>query len=214
MVKKSPKKSKVKYPSDREISRLQIVEKYKKRPSPPYHAANAPNWVMKGNNGFYYLSKQNKAGIYQWKKLKMDDEQDYTKSAYEYYSQFEDYTAKYNVKDFIKKTKQVAKVLLKHNIYFLYIGWKNVRDFIDYAWDDAKEYVKKKCNEECSVIFYTNYRLFWAEYMTGEVFMQHDILKKDKDIVVETFKKYFGKSFSWTGSNRKALLVKLPGLKK
>jgi hypothetical protein len=50
--------------------------------------------------------------------------------------------------------------------------------------------------------------------MTGDVFMQHDILKKDKDIILETFKKYFGKSFLWNGSNRKALLVKLKGLEK
>jgi len=41
-------------------------EKYKKRPSPPYHARDYPGKTKKGNDGQYYVSKKGKRGIYRW----------------------------------------------------------------------------------------------------------------------------------------------------
>lgn len=213
------KKDEVKYPTEKEIAKLTKVEKYKDRPSPPYHAADAPNWVILGNDKYYYISRKNKSGIYQWKRLKQTEDENLTKSAYEYYSQFKDYKPLYDIKPFIKNIKKVKKDLEKHKIFLVPIGWSKVWDFIDYAWDDAQEYVEKKTKtghfdvlETHSFLLYTDHRLFWAIHKDGEVTIQHNILKKDREFIIETFKKYFGKSYSWNGSDRKTITIKLKKL--
>lgn len=44
--------------------------KYTKRPSPPYSAQNYCGMKKKGNDGHFYISKQNKNGICRWVKCK------------------------------------------------------------------------------------------------------------------------------------------------
>ena len=43
--------------------------KYDYRPSPPYKASSCKNTRKKGNDGFMYVSKKNKNGVYRWEKV-------------------------------------------------------------------------------------------------------------------------------------------------
>lgn len=42
--------------------------KYDYRPSPPYKASSCKNTRKKGNDGFMYVSKKDKNGVYRWKR--------------------------------------------------------------------------------------------------------------------------------------------------
>lgn len=42
--------------------------KYDYRPSPPYKASSCKNTRKKGNDGFMYVSKKDKKGVYRWKR--------------------------------------------------------------------------------------------------------------------------------------------------
>lgn len=189
--------------------------KYSERPSPPYHANECKNKIMKGNDKKSYISKPNKNGIFKWYPLKSG------KTPEEYYNQFpEKKIKKYIFPD--KVLEAVKKDLLKENILFIKIGWKNVYDFIDDAWYDVTRLIEKKSiikkirqtdkksdiTNIISFIFYTDYRRFWSE-INGELFLQYNILPKDKPKVIEIFKNYFGRRFIWNGSKNKALLIKL-----
>lgn len=197
--------------------------KYKSRSSPPYHANDCPNVILEGNDENQYISMPDKNGVYHWKKIK------YGKNAEDYYSQFPDYTKpKYDIKSTLEKLDKIKKELEKHNIYLFFIGWKNVTWFIDYAWEDAEEMAKstklgKKIMsdntnkftsvfDKISFLFFTDHRIYWTR-RNGEIFMQHNILKKDKDVVIQIFKKYFGNKFVWDGKPQHAILIKVTDLK-
>lgn len=97
--------------------------------------------------------------------------------------------------------------LRKEGIYFLEIGWKLVGNWIDYAWDDVIDMIKKLTKAkndpyDYSFIFYTQHRLFWAK-RDSSLYLQHNILKKDKEIVIQIFKKHFKTKFNWSGSDKK-----------
>lgn len=66
--------------------------------------------------------------------------------------------------------------------------------------------------DKYSFMLYTNKFLFNAS-IEGKIFLQHNILPKDKDLVINIFKKYFGKSFTWDGTSKSAMSIKLNKLK-
>lgn len=203
---------KYKHLTDEQIKKLLKVEKYKKRPSPPYHAGDCKNCIVPGNDGNNYVSKQNISGVYQWKRLWDARE---CKTPYEYHSQFGDYTKKYDPGDFIAKYKLVSRELLTHGIYCFKIGWKNVGDFIDFAWEDAVNYVRYKINDSSidefskTFVFYTENGLFWATHNTGEIEIQHNISRGDKKLVIDVFKKHFGNKYKWNGTKHRTITVKI-----
>ena len=164
----------------------------KKRGSPSFGAQGCSKMIMKGNDGKLYISKADKRGVYTWKKFTMMDE---AKSAEDYYFQWGVLEEKFNKKDFMKKFKNAQKELEKHGIYFLCIGWKCCLYFIDDAWYVAEDILMKKAKVENpslrSLIFLTDYKLFEAIYDSGVVRLQHNILRKDKDIVKNVLKKHF-----------------------
>lgn len=189
--------------------------KYKSRPGPPYHANDCKHKVMSGNNGKQFVSRPDKNGSFKWYPIKMG------MSPEEYYMQLNTGHVKKYV--FPKSKLDVIKgELLKQNILFFNIGWKNVMDFIDYAWDDAEQLAEKtsivkklrKTDKDSftmnlvSIIFYTEHRRYFSE-IDGQLFLQHNVLKKDNKKVIEVFTKIFGKDFVWNGRNNKALLIKL-----
>ena len=189
-------------------------KKYEKRPSPPYHANDCKNVILKGNDNLDYVSVPDKDGRHFWKKIKEG------KTAEEYYFQFKHYDKRYDVDEILKKLNNIKKELWKHKIYFIFIGWENVWDFIDNAWDDAIEIVAKKMGnsrevdtlkvmDNASLIFYTEHRVFAATYDTGEITLQHNILDKDVNIVYDIFKKEFGNRFKWNKKNDMTLNIKL-----
>ena len=44
------------------------TKKYLDRPSPPYHASECPNKIMKGNDGNKYISVASERGPFKWVK--------------------------------------------------------------------------------------------------------------------------------------------------
>lgn len=193
----------------------------KLRPSPSMHASEWKNKIKDGNDGRQYVSLPDKNGVYKWKKIKNGEE---AKTPEEYYSQFPEnkkYIVKYDTYDVLSKLKLISDELTKHHIYIFPVGWKKVWWFIDFAWDDATNILKKKSyvynkltNKDTlfidvvSYIFFTENRLYWSS-IKGILNLQHQIRKEDKKIIIDTFKKYFGKRFSWSGSDPKTLNIKL-----
>lgn len=185
--------------------------KYADRPSPPYHANECQNKIKTGNDGKAYVSRPDKNGLFHWMKIKTG------KTPEEYYEQFPDSKPKKYI--FPEKTlERVKNDLLKHDILMFHIGWKDVGNFIDYAWSDAEALAKKskigKRDDKVNMIFYAEHRRYFSEIL-GDLFLQHSILTKDKRLIVnEIFTKYFGKDFSWNGSKNKAMHIKLKLIKR
>lgn len=182
-----------------------MVDK-KLRPSPSVSAQEHPNEIMLGNDGEDYVSKPDKNGVYHWKKLS------WKKSAEEYYMQFPKFYLdkkffKFNTETLLKKLKKVKDQLKKHNIHLLEIGWNKVYNFIDYAWEEARNKYKDTNNLQ-NLLFYTDNALFRAKNQ-GVLFFQWDLNKENLKIVNELMKKEFGKKYIEPPNVKKAIIVKL-----
>jgi hypothetical protein len=190
-------------------------QKYKTRPSPPYHADNCRDKIMKGNNGKQFISRPDKNGSYKWYPIS------HGKTPEDYYSQFPDNKEKKY--QFLKKTfNAIAKELEEKNILLFHVGWNKIYELVDNAWIDAEKLTEKSkivkeirktgdkndVHKLVSFLFYTEHRRYWSE-ITGELYLQNNILKKDVKDVKEIFTKYFGNNFVWNGSNKKTILIKL-----
>jgi hypothetical protein len=178
-----------------------IVKKneYLKRPSPSYHANDYKWKVMKGNDGYDYISRPDKRMIFHWKRITNG------KTAEEYYKQFGDYKpVKYKIDNTEKLLKRVDGELNKHNIKIYYLRWKNTGLFMDNAWLE----LYKKTDFSKSFIFYTENQKYWA-MRTGILSLQHNILNKDKNLINEIFKKHFGKKYKWPGTPGKAIVLNI-----
>ena len=166
------------------------MSKYGKRESPPVSAQDFPNKIRKGNDGEEYVSRADKNKVYRWYKIKSM----YNCSTPEkYYMQFpENYLQKkfykYDLKKLEMKINRVKKELKQKNIYLFKIGWKNVYNFIDYAWEDAREHNKE------NFIFYTEKALFWAQN-SGKLTLQCSLQKGVKEEAFEIFHKIFKNKF-------------------
>ena len=188
-------------------------EKYKKRPSPPYHANDCKGKIMNGNDQSQYISREDLNGVYHWKKLKNEYACD---SAEEFYSQFKKYEPKYDNKDLLSKLDLVERDLLKSKIYLLYIGWKDVGNFIDDAWEEATIMMSKKLgkNEEdvygnTEIMLYTEHKLFWST-IKGELPIEHRNIAITTDRrIIDIFTKYFDKSVLFPKDPDKPIIIKL-----
>lgn len=149
------------------------------------------------------------------------------RTAEEYFDQFNNtppVKTRYaiSLKQTLTKLKQLMTELAKHKIPLFKIGFHNVGDWIDYAWDDAEEKVKKigyvqekldpkndlSLFDNISFMFFTDHRRFWS-LRNGQLFISHNIIRSDKKLVMELFQKYFGKKFKWDGNKNKNILLKL-----
>jgi hypothetical protein len=123
-----------------------MTSKYITRKSPPVSATKFPNKIKLGNDGNEYISKPDKNKVYKWKLIKQMDQ---CKDANNFYLQFPKYYLdkkfiKYNFNNTYKKLNKILNILKKENIFLLNIGWKNVYNFVDNAWYDAKKILIKK----------------------------------------------------------------------
>ena len=167
-----------------------------------------------------YVSKKNKKNKFEWVKVigYLD-----CNTPEKYFSQF-GHKIKYKFPK--KEIILLEKELRKNNIFFYQIGWDNVWFYVDYAWSDVEELVKKekyiktlnitknkkvdmlKLFDNVSFLFYSEFRKYWSQ-VDGKLEFQHNIIKKDKEKVIEIFTKIFYQKFSWNGSAKKTILVKL-----
>ncbi len=166
------------------------MSKYEKRDSPSVSAQDFPNKIKEGNDGEEYVSRADKNKVYRWYKIKSMDK---CSTAEKYYMQFpENYLQKkfykYDLKILETKIKRVKKELEKKKIYLFKIGWKKAYNFIDYAWEDAREHNKE------NFIFYTEKVLFWAQN-SGELTLQWSLQKGVKEDAFEIFHKIFKNKF-------------------
>lgn len=200
--------------------------KYDKRSSPSVSAQDFPNQIKIGNDKEEYVSKSDKNKVFRWYKIKDGSK---CKSAQEYYMQLPKYYLdkkfiKYDIKPFEIIMKLIKKELEKKNIFFIKIGWKNVYDFIDNAWEDALYYIKNKLYKDdkkiktiyeiidlANFIFYTDNIEFWAKH-NGNLPIQWNLDKNAKKETFEIFKKYFKRKFIQPKSIKKTILIKLPKL--
>ncbi len=186
--------------------------KYNERPSPSYHANDCKGKIMDGNDGSQYLSVADKNGIYHWKKLKDMSE---CKTPEAYYSQVNKDEPKYDKQDVLKKLVLVTKDLLESNIYLMHVRWDTIWMFLDDAWDDTLEHLasdlkvnRKDILGKVSVLLYTENRIYWAT-IKGVLDIHSSIRKQDKQIVMDVFRKHFGKSLVWPKSIHKPIGIKL-----
>ena len=186
-----------------------LTSKQNKRPSPTPHASEHKYKVIKGNDGNDYISKPDKNQIFKWKKIKPMSK---TKTPYEFYSQYQEREQHilYNIDKFINGWNLATRELAQSNIILLEIGWKKIGSFIDFAWEKAHEYMQKKYNNSTySLLFYTENSLYNGS-INGIIDIQHDILRKDKDLIIKVLKKYF--NVNWTGKTTNSIQIKLSKL--
>jgi hypothetical protein len=194
------------------------------RPSPSEHAGDHKWVVKKGHDENDYISRPDKNGVFHWKKIENK------MSAFDYYQQFQNPPKpKYDCTKFVATFLKVATELKKSNVYCFEIGWVGVGNFIDNAWEVATENIEKTAHYKkllskipkgkivtpidlVSFAFYTNHRLFWAS-IKGEMVLQHNLLKSDKELVHATFQKHFGKSLVWPARRDKGIIIKLDKLR-
>ena len=140
------------------------------------------------------------------------------RSAESHFRSLESYKPpKFSKAEFMKKWARVRRMLRPHNIFCLKIGWANVWNFIDYAWEDAEEIVRKRMKmkgkydalDHTSLLFYTDFGMYWA-LRNGELEIQHRFRKEDKELIVQKFKQVFGTQFTWNGSKSRTMQIKLP----
>lgn len=196
--------------------KLSTDSKYQKRPSPPYPANMCKGVILEGNDKKRYISKENKNGIYTWKRFKGINE---TKTPEEYYSQLPHYEKPiYDTKKVRSTLKKVEIELKKNHIYLAIASWK-VGDFIDFAHNDVVEKLLKiayisnreKDNriKNTSYIWTTENIFYWAS-IEGKLYLYVYINNNDdKKIIIDTFKKYFSKKFVWDGKHSSAIIIKL-----
>lgn len=194
---------------------------------PDIDAGKLPGQVKNGQDDELYLSVKNQNGKYIWKRIKRMSS---TKTPEKYYAQFPDIKPLYNVEPTMKILKSIAAELLDNDIFFDIVGWPDVWDYTDAAWeaelsilrnDSAVQDLlgisnnKKLQNpytlndiilKKISFIFATKNNIFWAK-VRGTLPLQFNILKQDKPIVVDIFRKYFGKKFQWSGKNSDAIRI-------
>ena len=198
---------------------------------PPYEAEQCKDKLLRGNDGKFYLSVQDKAAKYVWKFIKRMNN---TKTPEEYFEQFPNIQLKYDVKPTVDNLKLVKRDLEKENIFLIPIGWLAVWDSVEFLWEDTltllednskvheilninlqkKEdifNIRKNILENISFLMYSDYYIFEAK-ISGELFIQFNIIKKDKDKVIDTFKKYFGKKFQWSGNLVDPMIINITAL--
>lgn len=203
------------------------MSKYEKRLSPSFSAQDYKNEIKIGNDGNEYVSRPDKNNIFRWYIIKNG------KNAYDYYMQFPHYYLnkkfiKYDLKETETKLKFVENDLKKYNIYLFKIGWKNIYNFIDFAWDDARKMIIKKYSKEkyveekikgkyvlntyfydiFNIIFYTDNSAFFS-LNSGKLNFQWNLDKNSKNIVNQTFTKYFKKNYIHPKNIQKSIIVKL-----
>jgi hypothetical protein len=126
--------------------------KYLTRNSPPYHANDCKNKIMKGNDDKMYISKPDKNNIYKWILIKDDIKKDdikkeeieikYKSNPDSYYKQFDDY--KKPIHDYKKVLAIIPKLkaeLKSLGITLYYLKWNEYATGyfqIEYFFEDNK----------------------------------------------------------------------------
>jgi hypothetical protein len=183
------------------------------RNSPPL-PANSHKWkVEDGNDGKQYVSRPDKNNVFRWQKLNSSP-----KRAFDYYKQLfpaKDIKKKFNDTTFVNKMNAVTKELKKHKIFVFHLEWGRIRNDIDFAWDVVLENVARttrmdalKVMDHYSILFFTDNQLFWATTGSGIMYLQHSILKKDRSLIQQAFKKHFKKA-TIPMSPQKAIEIKM-----
>jgi hypothetical protein len=181
------------------------------RNSPSVHAKDFKNKTKKGNDGKEYISKPDKNGIYKWKLIS------HKSTPEKYFSQFGTIKKKYDASETEKKLKKITNEFKKHKIFLVKYSWKSVGQFAGDALTMISEKIASKYHidfwsreltDNYSFITYTDHLRYLAE-KDGKLCLFHNITTKDKDYIIETFKKYFGKKFVWNGSNKKSICIYL-----
>lgn len=203
----------------RERMRLaDAVKTGKLRPSPSEHAKDHKWKELKGNDGNGYVSRPDKNGVYRWRKINQTPAK-----ALDYYKQVlkpEKLKVKFSAMPFLKKARAAARELKRRKIFFYHMPWGSIGNFIDNAWTDACESVERATGvgsgdvmDHFSIIFFTDNRVFWAERSDGVVNMQHNILKKDRELIESVFKKHFGRRVTFPKRDTRTIDVSIKSLK-
>lgn len=156
--------------------------------------------------------------MYRWRKINPEP----TK-ALDYYKQVlkpAELKIKYSATPFLKKARAAARELRRHKIFFYHVPWGSIGNFIDDAWTNACESVERvtgvdsgEVMDHFSIIFFTDNRVFWSERGDGIINMQHNILKKDRELVERVFKKYFGRRVTLPKRDTRTIDVSFKSLK-
>jgi hypothetical protein len=203
--------------TNKELSTFDIVEAYKNRPSPPYHAADFKNKYIIHNNE-RWMSRADRNGVYKWAAMN-----NAPKTVEQWAHSYWAYTINYDTKKASAILKKISKELLKYRIYLLpEIKWNHTELFIEDAKNKAETIMFDKFPDKIiwrrdlygnySFIFYARHSMFIGS-IDGVLDIYPHVLDKDKHIVTDIFIKHFGKSYSWSGYGRKNIIrIKLPKL--
>lgn len=161
------------------------------------------------------VSRPSTDGSFKWFSVKEYDTPE------KYNEQFgKKYKKKYIFPD--SKITKLKNELFKKGILFFHIGWKGIQNITDVAWNTAidmaekqqlvkqikKTTGKKVISDIVSILFFTDYMRYDSE-ITGKLNIQHIILKKDKQNVIDIFTSIFGKDYSWNQKKTQTIDIKL-----
>ncbi|CAH6420811.1 Hypothetical protein KVN_LOCUS45 [uncultured virus] len=175
------------------------------------------NKIKKGiDEKNFYLSIQDNNGNYKWKLLKTPYE---TETPEEYYNQFPEYynKKKYEFNLIKKKLENVTNELIKKDIYFVNIKWKDSQIHYDEAQNAAERYLREKfgiddpkynISNEISYIYLPESAKFLSE-ITGQLILGTNVLENDIKIVNSMFKEHFGDKFKWKDKRYGPIIINL-----
>lgn len=126
-----------------------------------------------------------------------------------------------NYQKFVTKFELLKKELAARDIIALRLGFKDIANYSDFAWETAQNKIlsssiavkqeitkRTKLFERLSFLFYTDNNRFWA-LRNGELHLQHNVRRKDKAVIVAALEKYFGSKFQWNGKATSAITLKI-----
>lgn len=190
------------------------------RKSPSEHAGEYKNKIKVGNDGLQYISYPDTNGIYKWKLITEK------KTPEEYMEQFKYMEGKKHIKKYAfprQKLNVLTNNLKKIGVFLVHVGWVNVGNFSDFAFDDAYDEISKskigiemkKNNIDImnaiSIIYYSEHSRYWSE-IQGKLYLHFVIQRKDKQNIIDAFKNVFGRKFAWDGNKNHAMAITLDKL--
>jgi hypothetical protein len=169
------------------------TKKYLTRNSPPYHANDCKNKIIKGNDGKLYISSPDKNNVYKWILHEEEKEEKivYKSNPDEYYKQYKIYQKPlYNYKPILEMLPEIKKELKKIGIvlyFYKWNKWSTSPFWIEYAYEDLNI-------GDSDYILITEKDMYAGSIKeNGFIRVLHDIPKEKQEAFNEIFMRYFPK---------------------
>lgn len=133
----------------------------------------------------------------------------------------DDFKILYDYKDFLKKFQKLKKLLKANDMYAIYLDnqgqWSlDGTHWVDYQWEDVKEYLKKRegidfTTDYKTIIYLDDVELLWAasKIKKGKLEVSYTLRKEDKVLFYELITQVFGKDVTLPKAFSQKIVFKL-----